>query len=84
MDRDMQQKISDVQATHADELMNLPHVVGLGIGYKQVKGEMTDQMALVVMVDEKVPLAQLQVNERVPKQLDGVPLDVQQTGVFSI
>jgi hypothetical protein len=84
MDNDKRmQEISDVQAQHIDELMAYPHVVGVGIGMRQKDGEFTDEMCLVVMVDEKLPVAQLANEDVLPNELDGVTIDVQETGSFT-
>lgn len=77
------QEISEVQARHIDELMAYPHVVGVGIGMREKNGEFTDEMCLVVMVDEKVPVAQLAEEDVLPEEIDGVTVDVQETGSFS-
>lgn len=74
------QKIASVQARYSEELLAKPHVVGLGIGLAQRGGQYTDELALIVMVDEKVPADQLAPEERIPGELDGVPVDVQRTG----
>lgn len=76
-------RISYVQAKYIDELMNKPHVVGVAVGMKQIDGETTQTPALVVMVDEKVPLDTLEVHERIPSELEGVPVDVQAMGTFT-
>jgi hypothetical protein len=34
------------------------------------------------MVEQKVPLDQLAPEDRIPSELDGVPVDVQETGTF--
>lgn len=84
MDNDKRmQEISEVQAQHIDELMAYPHVVGVGIGMRQKAGEYTDEMCLVVMVDEKLPVAQLAEEDVLPDEIDGVTLDVQETGSFT-
>jgi len=76
-------KITAIQARYAEELMNYPHVVGVGIGMRQKKGEFTDELCLVVMVDEKLPSAQLDSGSILPDELDGISIDVQEMGVFS-
>jgi hypothetical protein len=55
------------------ELLNLPGVKGVDIGFKEVAGKPTDQLAIRVLVDKKkkVPSAQ-----QVPKKIDGHPTDV--------
>jgi hypothetical protein len=76
-------EISEVQAKYVEELMLVPHVVGVGIGMRQRNGEYTDEMCLVVMVDEKMPIAQLDAESILPTELEGVGIDVQETGDFS-
>lgn len=77
------ERISYVQAKYIDELMNKPHVIGVAVGMKQTDGETTKIPALVVMVDEKVPLDTLAEDERIPSELEGVPVDVQAMGTFT-
>jgi hypothetical protein len=76
-------RASEVQARYADELMRKPHVVGLGVGFTTRGGERTPEIGVVVMVDRKLPEAQLAPGDVIPKELDGVRVDVQETGVFS-
>jgi hypothetical protein len=78
------QAVSDVQAQYGPQIMSLPHVVGIGIGYRKRQNRATDELALVVMVDQKVPETLLAQNDIVPKTLDGVPVDVQETGSFHV
>jgi hypothetical protein len=75
-------KISAVQAKYADELMQKANVVGVGVGLRQENGAYTQTPALVVMVRQKVPLAALSEEDRIPKELDGVLVDVVETGPF--
>ena len=76
-------EISEIQAKYVDDLMGYAHVVGVGIGMRQHKDEYTDEMCIVVMVDEKVPVAQLDAESVLPTHLEGVGIDVQDTGEFS-
>ena len=76
----MQEKISAVQVKYIDELMTIAHVVGVGVGLAKVDDEYTDELALVVLVDEKIPLEDLGEEDVLPKELDGVRVDVQETG----
>lgn len=75
-------KLSAVQTKYADALMKFPHVVGVAIGFATVNGEVTEEPALVIMVDEKIPVAQLADDQILPDKLDGVRVDVQSTGTF--
>ncbi len=76
-------QLTAVQAEHAQSLMEKAHVVAVGIGYAQVNGNYTDTPALVVMVDEKLPPEALQEADLLPRELDGVRVDVVAVGTFS-
>lgn len=60
--------------------MSRANVVGVGIGLRQVHGEPTNDVALVVMVSHKLPPSQLKPEDLIPHELDGVPVDVQEVG----
>jgi hypothetical protein len=72
-----------VQARYGDRLLQLPHVVGVGIGFMKIGDQVTSQIALVVMVDQKIEEENLQPEQRIPSQLDGVPIMIQEVGTFT-
>jgi hypothetical protein len=76
------EQVRAIMQTHRDELLNLPNVVGLGIGLCQTGGKWTNTVALIVMVTQKLPLEALSAEQRIPSEIDGVPVDVQETGSF--
>ncbi len=76
-------KAAEVQAKYANDLMSKPHVVGIAVGYTAQNGVSSSSIGVIVMVDQKIPFDQLEPEEQIPSQLDGVPVDVQETGVFS-
>jgi hypothetical protein len=78
------QRATAAQQKYVDWLMSLPHVVGVGVGFANKDGARTGDVALIVMVDHKVPEAQLAPEAIIPKELDGVRVDVQETGVFTV
>jgi hypothetical protein len=82
-DDDDKNKLSEVQAKYIDELMNKANVVGVAIGYVQIGGVTTDEQGVIVMVTEKKPEAELTAKDLVPRELDGVRVDVQAFGVFT-
>src|SRR3989304_5844041 len=53
---------------------------GGGGGRRLRRGEPTGEVALVVMVNKKVPDAELAPHELIPKELDGIPVDVLEVG----
>jgi len=72
-----------VKAAHAPALLKKANVVGVGVGLREQGGVRTGEVALVVMVSQKVPLADLAPADVIPASLDGVPVDVQEVGRIS-
>ena len=68
----------DVKRKHEAMLLALPNVVALGVGPKVIDGRPTDVRAIRVFVSRKVPADQLKPEERIPAELDGVPVDVEE------
>jgi hypothetical protein len=58
------------------ELMQIPGVVGVGIGLKEIGGELTDQICFRVYVWEKKTRSEVPAQQRVPGQVQGFPTDV--------
>jgi hypothetical protein len=83
MSEDRMKHISSVQEKYTDELMQKAHVVGVGVGLAQEDGQYTNEISIVVMVDKKVPIHELEPEDRIPQELDGVRVDVQETGEFT-
>src|SRR2546427_5312708 len=60
--------------------MGKANVIGVGIGKKVVAGEETEDPAVIVFVERKLPEPQLRKKDIVPKTLDEVKTDVVETG----
>jgi hypothetical protein len=58
-----------VQTKYTNDLMQQPHVVGVGIGLLS-----SGEVGLVVMVDQAAP------ETLIPAELDGVPVEVREIG----
>ncbi len=83
MDQDRRiRRARRVQEKYNEHLLALPRVVGTAVGLRQRQGQFTDQVALVVMVERKLPPEQLAPGEMLPRELEGVPVDVLETGRF--
>jgi len=65
------------------ELCSLDNVVGLGHGNKWVRGENTQQEAIIVLVKKKISKSELKRNIIVPKKIDGIITDVIEVGDIS-
>ena len=63
-------------AVHA-QLSVIPGVVGIGIGFKQVGGELTLQPAFTVDVVEKKAPGDVPPGQLIPREIGGFPVDVQ-------
>lgn len=71
-----------VQARYSEDLLGRAHVQGTAIGLAKVGGKVTSTVAVVVLVDHKVPESELAPEDICPKQLEGVRVDVQEVGVL--
>ena len=74
------EEIKAIKDRYKDDLLQKKNVVGLGIGYKEVEGQETAQLSLVVMVRKKEPSSQLDATDLVPSEIEGVPVDVKEVG----
>jgi len=73
-------RLRAVKAAYEIDLMRKANVVGVGIGFRQCGGETTDDPAIIVSVTHKVSRSQLNPDDVVPSELEGVPVDVQAVG----
>jgi hypothetical protein len=74
------QRVKQVKAAHEKSLLAKANVVGVGVGFRHKGSDFTDEVCIVVSVRQKVPSEQLPPGDRIPHQIDGVPVDVQVTG----
>ena len=70
-----------IKERYQDRIMKKGNVVGVGVGHKKVKGEKTDTLSIVVLVEKKLPLSGLKEQDIIPRELDGVYTDVQEIGI---
>jgi hypothetical protein len=75
-------RIRAVKAKYEKKLLRKRNVVGVGIGLRQKDGEPTGQMVLTVMVQQEQPPSRLWPWDRIPSELDGVPVDIQSVGTI--
>ncbi len=73
-------RLRRVKRAHEQNLMRKANVVGVGIGFRERRGTLTDEPVIVVSVTHKVPASLLNVEDLVPPELDGVPVDVRAIG----
>ncbi|MGF1507511.1 MAG: hypothetical protein GYB64_03200 [Chloroflexi bacterium] len=74
---------SSVKAAHEQTLLTHPNVVGVGVGFRRKGGRYTDEVVIVVRVRDKQALNEIPPEDVLPAELDGVPVDIQETGDVS-
>jgi hypothetical protein len=80
VDDEEMEKALDVKNRYEGYLMSKANVVSVGVGFRQVGGQLTSEVALVVSVTDKVPYSQLAPDDFIPSQIEGVPVDVRAVG----
>jgi hypothetical protein len=73
-------KAEAVRQRYEQELRSKANVIGVGVGYKHKAGLRTGDVGVVVMVNKKLPESELDPQDIIPSELEGVPVDVQEVG----
>jgi len=76
------QKIIAAQEKNQKSLIKRANVVSVGTGYKTKNGKLTDEICIVVGVSEKLPTTGLFAADIIPNSVDGITIDVIETGKF--
>lgn len=76
------QRAIRVKHAYQDQLMTVKNVMGVGVGFRKKGGVRTNEIAIVVMVNDKYPPEQLGAQDLIPAEIEGVPVDVQVVGEF--
>lgn len=74
------EEVKKVKEKYEASLMKKTGVVGCAIGYKQVGGKKTDELCIVCYVIKKKAEEKLRKQDIVPKKIEGIPIDVVETG----
>ena len=74
--------IARVVDRHKELVLSKPNVVGVGVGFREVRGRRTDEMCAVALVRQKIPKAGLAPEALVPSKLEQVSTDVIQVGTL--
>jgi hypothetical protein len=68
------------KALHRSDILSRTNVVGLGVGYKVSGSRVTDELSVMVLVRQKMPLASLPPEAIIPREVENVRTDVLQIG----
>lgn len=72
-----QEKILKIVKKHKKKLLLHPGVANIGVGYTMTKGKINEEeFGIVVFVAKKFPESELQPGEVMPKQLEGIKVDI--------
>ena len=77
--------IAEVMAAQMEveaELLAYPNAVGVATGFKVTKGQVTDQVALMVLVPYKIPEDVLPAAARIPTRVKELHTDVLEVGLL--
>ncbi len=58
------------------ELLKRPGVTGVDVGYKEVKGKPTGELAIRVLVADKKPANKVPEDQKIPPEVNGIKTDV--------
>jgi len=70
----------EAQSQFQHTLLAKQNVVGVAVGFKESNGVTTDEVAVVVLVEQKKPIAALSAEDAIPRELDGMRTDVMEVG----
>ncbi len=73
-----------IKDKYKNEFLKKEHVVGVGCGFKEIDGKITDEKAIVVLVDQKVNPSQLDDEDVIPMTVEDYQTDVLETGEIEL
>jgi hypothetical protein len=76
------ERIQAVKSKYQQSLLQKKNVVGVGVGFREREGQRTDERVLTVMVRQKEHPSELNDDDLIPPELDGVPVDVKEVGTL--
>lgn len=76
IDRAQKEKWHKIHAEAKEEFEQIPGVIAVGFGVKEVAGSLNGTVALIVYVAEKKAKKDVPVNELIPDEFKGVPTDI--------
>ena len=76
-----QEELLKMHPKVSEQMKQIPGVLGVGVGLKQVNNEITENIVFIVFVEEKKAAEDVLGAELIPLQVLGVETDVQQVPV---
>ena len=76
------EKISRSFGAGSTRTTGLENFRGFGVGMRSASGGLTHEVAVKVLVSKKMASERLSSNSRIPSEIDGMPVDVEECGEF--
>ena len=73
-------RAKEVKNKYENDLMQKPGVAGVGLGLRHRGGDLTDEVVIVITVNKKFNMDELDTDEQIPPAIEGVPIDVKEVG----
>ena len=80
MSMDLFRQLLEAQRSAQADLLRRRGVVGVAIGYRNYKEQVTDQLAMAVLVEQKKPVEALSADDLIPSDVQGARTDVIEIG----
>lgn len=80
MSMDLFRQLLEAQRLAQEDLLRRRGVVGVGIGFRNYKEQLTDQLAVAVLVEQKKPIEALSAEDLIPPDVNGARTDVVEIG----
>ena len=80
MSMDLFRHLLEAQRIAQADLLRRRGVVGVAIGYRNYKEQITDQLAMAVLVEKKKPVEALSADDLIPPDVNGARTDVVEIG----
>jgi len=68
--------VTEIKSRYESQLLAKRNVFGCGIGYKEIGGQVSGELSIVIFVDKKVQTNSLKARETIPVLLEDVNTDV--------
>jgi hypothetical protein len=75
-------QVFEAQEAVTNFLLAKSNVIGVAVGLKESNGILTDEIAIVALVDHKKPIAALSQKDLIPKEMEGFRTDVYEVGTL--
>lgn len=75
-------EVLTVKRRHEQYFLQQRNVCGVGVGWKMIRRRFTDNLSIVLLVTQKLPIHALSKGDVILKEAEGIKTDVLETGVI--